>query len=42
MDIISTQLLSDTREIIESARETAYRLADLTLVKRTIGCSADE
>jgi len=33
-NVISTQLLDDTRQIIEAAQETAYRLADLTLVRR--------
>jgi len=33
-DIISAQLLDDARQIIEAAQETAYRLADLTLVRR--------
>jgi len=33
-DIISAQLIDDTRYIIEAAQETAYRLADLTLVRR--------
>jgi len=32
--IISAQLIDDTRQIIEAAQETAYRLADLTLVRR--------
>lgn len=31
---VSTQLINDTRSIIESARQTAYKLADLTLVRR--------
>jgi len=31
---LSTQILDDTRQIIEAAQETAYRLADLTLVRR--------
>ena len=33
-NIISAQLLDDTRQIIEAAQETAYHLADLTLVRR--------
>jgi len=33
-NIIYAQLLDDTRQIIETAQETAYRLADLTLVRR--------
>ena len=33
-EIVSTQLINDTRSIIESARQTAYKLADLTLIRR--------
>ena len=32
--IIAPKLLDDTRQIIEAAQQTAYRLADLTLVRR--------
>jgi len=32
--IIAPKLLVDTRQIIEAAQQTAYRLADLTLVRR--------
>ncbi len=33
-EIVSAELINDTRQIIEWAQETAYRLADLTLVRR--------